>query len=122
MGQGLAPAACLLISKFNVGRLTFDVHPTPMPTPNKNYKQLNHKDVLYRWILQNKSGSNEMVVVASAPVNGQELVVALPRVVNPQMVPKAIDFALENGWKPMEAGEPFRCLTRRGGFELAESQ
>ena len=68
-----------------------------MPTPQKGYKALNHNDVLYRWILQNKRGVNEMVVVASAPVNGQKLVVELPRVVNPQMVPKAIDFALERG-------------------------
>ena len=93
-----------------------------MSTPHKAYKAINHNDEMYRWILQNKSGANEMVVVASAPVNGQKLVVALPRVVNPRMVPKAIDFALEKGWKPMEAGEAFRCLCRHGGFELAKSE
>ncbi|MGA0898982.1 MAG: hypothetical protein ACO3SO_01105 [Luteolibacter sp.] len=89
-----------------------------MPTPNKGYKTLNHDDELYRWILQNKRGVNEMVVEATAPVNGQRLIVELPRVVNPQMVPKAIDFALEHGWKPMESGDPFECVLRRGHFVI----
>ena len=89
-----------------------------MPTPQKGFKLINHKDELYRWILQNKRGTNEMVVIASAPVDGQKLVVELPRVVNPQMVPKAIDFALEHGWKPMESGEPFQCAIRRGHFVI----
>ena len=87
-----------------------------MPAPQKGFKILNHNDELYRWILQNKRGVNEMVVEATAPVNGQKLLVELPRVVNPQMVPKAIDFALEHGWKPMESGDPFECILRRGHF------
>ena len=89
-----------------------------MPTPQKGYRTLNHNDCLYRWILQNKSGVNEMVVEATAPVNGQQLIAALPKVVSPQMVPKAIDFALEHDWKPMESGEPFQCALRRGRFVL----
>ncbi|MGB0291925.1 MAG: hypothetical protein ACPGIA_05030 [Luteolibacter sp.] len=91
-----------------------------MPVPKKGYRNLNHNDCLYRWILQNKSGINEMVVEATAPVNGRKLIARLPRVVSPQMVPKAIDFALERGWKPMEEGDAFRCHWRRGGFELSE--
>ena len=89
-----------------------------MSTPQKGFKLLNHNDELYRWILQNKRGVNEMVVIASAPVDGQKLVVELPKVVNPQMVPKAIDFALEHGWKPMESGEAFECVLRRGYFVI----
>ena len=93
-----------------------------MPTPQKGYRTLNHNDCLYRWILQNKSGVNEMVVEATAPVNGQQLIAALPKVVSPQMVPKAIDFALEHGWEPMEEGKAFRCQWRRGRLELVESE
>jgi len=89
-----------------------------MPPPQKGFKAINHNDVLYRWILQNKRGVNEMLVVASAPVNGQKLVVELPKVVNPRLVPKAIDFALENGWRPNEAGDPFLCAWRRGHFVI----
>lgn len=89
-----------------------------MPAPQKGYKAINHNDVLYRWILQNKRGVNEMVVIASAPVNGQKLAVELPRVVNPQLVPKAIDFALEHGWQPNESGAPFQCAWRRGHFVI----
>jgi len=89
-----------------------------MPTPQKGFKLINHDDVLYRWILQNKRGVNEMVVVASAPVNGQKLVVELPKVVNPRLVPQAIDFALEHGWQPNEAGEPFLFAWRRGHFVI----
>lgn len=87
-----------------------------MPTPNKGYKAINHNDVLYRWILQNQRGVNEMVVIASETVNGRKLLVTLPRVVNLELIPKAIDFALEHGWKPMEAGDPFLCTWRRGQF------
>jgi len=87
-----------------------------VPTPQKGYKLINHDDVLYRWILQNQRGVNEMVVIASAPVDGQKLVVELPRVVNPKQVPEAIDFALEHGWQPNESGRPFLCAWRRGHF------
>lgn len=89
-----------------------------MTDSQKGYKALNHRDVLYRWILQNRRGVNEMVVVASAPVDGQKLIVELPRVVNPQMVPKAIDFALEHGWQPNESGDPFECVLCRGHFVI----
>lgn len=89
-----------------------------MTDSQKGYKALNHRDVLYRWILQNRRGVNEMVVVASAPVSGQKLIVELPRVVNPQMVPKAIDFALEHGWQPNESGDAFECVLRRGHFVI----
>jgi len=91
-----------------------------MPPPQKGYKAINHRDVQYRWIMQNRTGVNELVVEASAPVNGQLLTAALPRVVSYDMVTRAIDFANANGWKPNETRPPFRCQFRHGGFQLAE--
>ena len=89
-----------------------------MPPPQKGYKIINHRDVQYRWIMQNRSGANEMRVEASAPVNGQLLLASLPRIVSYDMVTEVIDFANANGWKPNEAGPPFRCAHSRRGFQM----
>ena len=51
-----------------------------MPPPQKGYKVINHRDVQYRWIMQNRRGVNELVIEASAPVNGQVLTAELPRI------------------------------------------
>lgn len=91
-----------------------------MPTPQKGFKAINHRDVQYRWIMRNVRGLNELVVEASAPVNGQVLIAELPRIVSWDMVTEAIDFANANGWKPNESGPPFRCKHQRKGFQLAD--
>jgi hypothetical protein len=91
-----------------------------MPPPQKGFKAINHRDVHYRWIMQNRKGVNELVVEASAPVNGQLLVAELPRVVSHDMVTSAIDFGNENGWLPNESGEKFRCKYLRTGFRMVE--
>ena len=93
---------------------------TAMPPPQKGYKVINHRDVQYRWIMQNRRGVNELVIEASAPVNGQILTAELPRVVSYDMVTAAIDFGNANGWKPNESGAPFRCKHSRKGFLLEE--
>lgn len=92
-----------------------------MPAPGKGYKPINHRDVQYRWIMQNRRGVNELLIVASAPVDGCQLIAELPRVVSYDMVPKLIDFANDNGWEPNEPGAPFRCKWTRKGFQLADS-
>jgi hypothetical protein len=91
-----------------------------MPPPQKGFKAISHHDVQYRWIMQNRRGVNELVVEASAPVNGQILTAELPRVVSHDMVTLAIDFGNESGWKPNESGEPFRCRWVRKGFRKVE--
>ena len=91
-----------------------------MPPPQKGYKVINHRDVQYRWIMQNRRGVNELVIEASAPVNGQNLIAELPRIVSYDMVTAAIDFGNVNGWKPNESGKPFRCKWERKAFQLAE--
>jgi len=92
-----------------------------MPPPQKGYKVINHHDVQYRWIMQNRRGVSEIVIVANAPVNGQTLVGELPRVVSWDMVTAAIDFGLANGWKPENSGVPFKCKWVKKGFVLEES-
>ena len=89
-----------------------------MPPPQKGYKTINHRDVQYRWIMQNRRGTNELVIEASAPVNGQNLIATLLRIVSYDMVTAAIDFGNANGWKPNESGQPFRCKYERKGFHL----
>lgn len=93
-----------------------------MPPPQKGYKTINHRDVQYRWIMQNRSGVNEMRIEASAPINGQVLTAALPRIVSYDMVTAAIDFGNANGWKPNESGPPFRCKHWRNGFRLEDAE
>lgn len=93
-----------------------------MANPKKGYKVINHHDVQYRWIMQNRRGVNEMVIEAGAPVNGQQFIGALPRVVNQDMVIWAIDFGLANGWTPNESGQPFRCKFVRKGFVLDDGR
>lgn len=87
-----------------------------MPAPQKGYKSINHHDIQYRWIMQNRRGFNELVVVASEPVNGQPLIAELPRIVSYDMVTDAIDFAKANGWQANESGLPYRCKHTRRGF------
>jgi len=89
-----------------------------MPPPQKGYKVINHRDTQYRWIMRNLQGVNELLVEASAPVNGQILIAELPRIVSYDMVTQAIDFANAHGWKPNEAGAPLRCKHRRTGFQM----
>jgi hypothetical protein len=93
----------------------------PMPPPQKGYKVINHRDVQYRWIMQNRRGVNELVIEASAPVNGQVLTAELPRIVSYDMVTEAIDFGNANGWKPNDSGPVFRCKWARKAFHLEES-
>lgn len=71
--------------------------------------------------MQNRRGVNELVVVASAPVNGQQLIAELPRIVSWNMVTEAIDFGNENGWTPNDAGKPYRLKHTKRGFQIAES-
>jgi hypothetical protein len=92
-----------------------------MPAPQKGYKAINHHDVQYRWIMQNRRGVNELVIYANAPVNGQALIAELPKVVSYDMVTDAIDFANANGWKPNESGPEFRLKYARRAFHLADS-
>lgn len=92
-----------------------------MPPPQKGYKVINHRDVQYRWIMQNRRGVNELVIEASAPVDGQNLIAELPKVVSYDMVTLAIDFGNANGWKPNDSGKPFRCKWARKAFQLAEA-
>ena len=91
-----------------------------MPPPQKGYKALNHRDTHYMWIMQNRSGFNELIVEMSAAVNGQKLVAVLPRIVNHGMVTDAIDFALKNGWTPEKKAEPLNCKYLRGAFHLPQ--
>lgn len=91
-----------------------------MPPPQKGYKVINHRDVQYRWIMQNRSGVSELVIHANETVNGQPLVARLPRIVSWDMVTLAIDFGRAHGWKPENAGKPFRCVWNRRAFEPDE--
>lgn len=70
--------------------------------------------------MRNNRGVNELVVEASAPVNGQPLIAELPRIVSWDMVTEAIDFGIANGWRPNESGTPFRCKHLRRGFQLTD--
>lgn len=89
-----------------------------MPPPQKGYKTINHRDVQYRWIMQNRRGVNELVIEASAPVNGQKLIAELPKIVSYDMVTAAIDFGNENGWMPNESKTPLLCKWERKAFHL----
>lgn len=91
-----------------------------MPTPQKGYKAINHRDTQYRWIMRNTRGVNELLIEASAPVNGQIIIAELPRVVSWNMVTDAIDFANANGWTPNETAEPYRCKYSRREFHRAD--
>lgn len=71
--------------------------------------------------MQNRRGTNEILIEANAPVNGQSLIGELPKVVSYDMVTLAIDFGNANGWKPNEAGAPFRCKWERKRFVIPES-
>lgn len=83
---------------------------------------MNYRDRMYRWILQNRNGQNEMHVEMTAPVNGQWLIANLPKVVSINMVTDGIDFALENGWTPEQAAEPFRCKCVNKKFFLLSAE
>lgn len=91
-----------------------------MPPPQKVYKNINHHDTLYRWIMQNRTGTNELVIELLAAVNGQLFIAELPKVVSLHMITQAIDFGRANGWKPEEAGKTFRCKYAKKTFHIVE--
>lgn len=88
-----------------------------MPPPQKGFKTISHHDVQYRWIMRNLRGVSELVVEASAPVNGQQLVAELPRIVSWDFVTEAIDFANANGWTPNQTAPPYRLKRQQGQFQ-----
>jgi hypothetical protein len=88
--------------------------------PTKGLTAINHKDHHYRSIFRNRGGKNEMWVEMSASAGGQYLIADVPRVVNREMVPLAIDFALANGWNPRKKAPPFRCRYLKGSFLAIE--
>ncbi|MEY4569867.1 MAG: hypothetical protein RLZZ398_1306 [Verrucomicrobiota bacterium] len=71
--------------------------------------------------MQNRKGTNELVIEANAPVNGQVLNAELPKVVSYDMVTAAIDFGNANGWKPNVSGPVFRCKWARKAFVIEEA-
>lgn len=87
-----------------------------MSFPAKGLTAMNHKGNHYRWIFRNRAGKNELWVEMSASAGGQYLIADVPRVVNREMVPLALDFALSNGWNPAKAAAPFRCRYSKGSF------
>lgn len=92
-----------------------------MPPIHKGYKSINHRDTQYRWIIRCPKSGNELTIEGSAPVNGQKLIAALPRVVSQNMVMDAIDFGNANGWKPNEPGPDLRCKRTKEGFMFENS-
>ncbi len=70
--------------------------------------------------MQNRRGTNELVIEASAPVNGQVLSAELPKIVSYDMVTAAIDYGNANGWKPNDSGPVFRCKWERKAFVMVE--
>ena len=91
-----------------------------MPPAQKGYKTINHRDTNYRWIMRNLRGVNELVVVASAPVNGRLLIAELPRIVSLNMITEAIDFGHAHDWRPDESAPPLRCKYQHRAFHLAD--
>ncbi|WP_035614316.1 hypothetical protein [Haloferula sp. BvORR071] len=91
-----------------------------MSFPTKGLSAINHKDTHYRFIYRNRGGKNELWVEMSASAGGQHLVADVPRVVNREMVPLAIDYARTNGWDPAKKAEPFRCRYLKGSFVQIE--
>jgi hypothetical protein len=89
-----------------------------MPPPQKVYKNINHRDIMYRWIMQNRTGVNELVIELTAAVNGQVFIAELPRIVSLKMVTDGIDFGRANGWKPELAGAPFKAKYSRKQFDV----
>lgn len=92
-----------------------------MSFPAKGLTAVNHKDAHYRFIFRNRAGKNELWVEMSAAAGGQYLIGEVPRVVNREMVPLAIECGLANGWDPRSSAAPFRCRYAKGGFHPAES-
>ncbi len=93
----------------------------PMLFPTKGLKALNHRDTHYRSIVRNRAGKNELWIEMSASAGGQFVIAEVPRVVNHEMVPIAIDFARANGWDPAKRADPFRCKYFKGAFHPIES-
>lgn len=87
-----------------------------MPVPRKGATRINHRDTQYLWVMQRHGNQTELQLEASAAVDGQMLIVELPRIVNRTMIEESVDWARKNGWTPGESGEPFRCKYLRGGF------
>lgn len=87
-----------------------------MTFPTKGLKAINHRDTHDRWLFRNRAGKNELWVEMSAAAGGQYLIAEVPRVVNHEMVPLAIDHARALGWDPTRTGPPFLCRYRKGAF------
>ncbi|MES2996738.1 MAG: hypothetical protein V4733_08005 [Verrucomicrobiota bacterium] len=91
-----------------------------MPPPQKGFKIINHRDVQYRWILRNATGVNQLLVTAAETVDGQQLLVDLPRIVSYQRVTEAIDHANSHGWTPMVKAPPLHFRYAKGSYQAGE--
>jgi hypothetical protein len=50
----------------------------------------------------------------SASAAGQFMIADVPRVVNPEMPPLAIELGRANGWNPLKSAPPFRVKHPKG--------
>ena len=91
-----------------------------MPPPQKVYKNIIHDDTMYKWIMQNRTGINELLIELTASVNGQVFHAILPKVVSLEMIRQGIDFGRDNGWVPEESGKVFKCKYERKKFFRVE--
>jgi len=92
-----------------------------MSFPSKGLKAINHRDTHYRWIYRNRAGKNELWVEMSASAAGQYLIADVPRVVNLEMIPLAIDYARAHGWDPLKSSPPFGGRYLKGAFVAIDS-
>jgi len=91
-----------------------------MAIPLKGSRQINHHDILYRYLIKSTGRYSELQVELSEAVEGQLLIVEAPKVFHMDYLIESIDFANKNGWKKAETARPFRCRYTRKGFVIQE--
>ena len=99
-----------------------------MSLSRKNSRNIQVDGKSYCWMFFENSGWNDLTV-QSASGGGRKLSVQIPwendgsanmpyKSVTPSMVSRAIRFALESGWNPVENGSPVVCRFHNGVLDL----
>ena len=91
-----------------------------MNLPRKGSKITTLDDVQYRWRAYSTAKGTEVRLAFNEIEGGQILVAQVPKLFNLKWIVPIIDYGLENGWEPDEAGEPLYIRKNRETFRLLD--
>ncbi len=89
-----------------------------MPVPRHGSKVTCFCDVQYRWKSRSTDKGSEIIAESNEVIDGQMLIAQLPKVLDLRWLDDILEYALENGWTPMEKKSDFIIRRVKDGYKI----